>query len=193
MTEVERWCRVTGVKHTAHIPTTPHHAHRTAAARTRSGGGGGKPLLIALAIAALFLAALTLAQAAIPTPTNRYIALDAGRDHTCTLHTTGRIHCWGNGHADLLKAPQGRYIAVSAGDWHNCAIRQNDNGITCWGRDSNAPDGAFVDVAVGGISPVPCAKATTQSSAGATTSTTNPTRRQAATSPSARERAIPAR
>ena len=97
----------------------------------------------------MLLAALTLAQAATPAPTERYIALDAGRDHTCTLRDNGRIHCWGNGHVGLLKVPEGRYAAVSAGDWHNCAIRRADGGIVCWGRDSNAPDGAFVDVAVG--------------------------------------------
>ena len=116
MTEVGRWCRVTGVKHAANLQSA---VCRAAAALTRSGGGGRKTLLIALATSALLLALLTLAQAATPAPTSRYVAVDAGRDHTCTLHITGRVRCWGNGAAELLDVPEGRYSAISAGEWHN--------------------------------------------------------------------------
>ena len=97
----------------------------------------------------MLLAALTLAQAATPTSTSRYLALDAGGEHQCTLRADGLIRCWGGNSAELRDIPEGRYTAVSAGAWHNCAIRQENGEIACWGSDSNAPDGAFVDVAVG--------------------------------------------
>ena len=139
-----------GVTHGVDFMTAAQRARRAVGGACPIGGGGGDKFLpIALAIAALLLAALTLAQAATPGSAGRYLALDAGGEHQCTLRDDGVIRCWGGNSAELRDVPEGRYAAVGAGAWHNCAIRRGRGEVVCWGSDSNAPDGAFSDVAVG--------------------------------------------
>ena len=73
------------------------------------------------------------------------IAVSAGGNHSCALHQTGTIFCWGHnstgslgdGTGDDSSVPvkvQGidDATAVSAGDWHTCALHQTGQ-VSCWG------------------------------------------------------------
>ncbi len=75
------------------------------------------------------------------TPEGTYTAIDAGQWHTCALHTSGDVTCWGDGpyrdrYADPPEqiptaAPPGPYTAITAGAWHTCALR-TDGTPQCW-------------------------------------------------------------
>ena len=78
----------------------------------------------------------------------------AGREHTCSLTTTGGVRCWGaNGSGQLgnrvltdSNSPVdsdlvGVATAVVAGAFHSCALTEGGT-VTCWGTQSNTPGGA---------------------------------------------------
>ena len=65
--------------------------------------------------------------------------MSAGGSHTCALHVSKRIRCWGSDTFGQSGAPSGRYRAlsgkyesVSAGWWHTCAVRVSGE-VACWG------------------------------------------------------------
>ena len=84
-------------------------------------------------------------------PANRAKAITAGGTHSCALHQTGTIFCWGsNRHGQLGNGQSGRNAssavpvqvlsitdatAVAAGEGHSCALHQNGT-ISCWGRNN---------------------------------------------------------
>ena len=74
-------------------------------------------------------------------------AISAGGLHSCALHQTGNISCWGNNYYGQMGTPDRIYrseptviegisdaIAISAGNYHSCALHQNST-ISCWGRN----------------------------------------------------------
>jgi hypothetical protein len=89
-----------------------------------------------------------------------YSQISVGWAHSCALKDgSGEIFCWGGagGAKDamhLTEVPTGSYKRVAAGAFATCAIDSFDE-LVCWGNandgvTSNPPDGAYVDVAVGG-------------------------------------------
>ena len=74
-------------------------------------------------------------------------AISTGWDHSCALHQTGNISCWGRNEDGKLGDGTNNYsepvkvqgiddaTAISAGDFsysHSCALH-NDGNISCWG------------------------------------------------------------
>ena len=91
------------------------------------------------------------------TPNGRFTAVSANSDLSCAIRDTGEIECWGLSRDGRIPPPPGSFTAVSAND-HACAIRESDSAIECWGHNgwklpnnpTNAPDGRFRAVSVGG-------------------------------------------
>ena len=76
-------------------------------------------------------------------------AITAGSSHSCALHQTGNISCWGDNYYGQIGIPDRIYrpvprvvegiddaIAVSAGNLHSCALHPTGN-ISCWGHKGN--------------------------------------------------------
>ena len=82
-----------------------------------------------------------------------FVAVSAGSSHTCGLHESGVIECWGRYDSGQTDAPAGSFTAVSAGGEHTCAIRAGSGAIECWGSNAytqtDAPAGSFTAVAAG--------------------------------------------
>ena len=98
------------------------------------------------------------------------IAVSTGAQHTCALHATGRISCWGNnefgqiGNGQSLRTSFMSVVAVpaevigisdatavSVGEAFTCASRESGE-ISCWGNNSFGQLGHFED---GHLSSVP--------------------------------------
>ena len=100
------------------------------------------------------------------------VAVGAGWEHTCAVHATGEVSCWGddssgelgNGEtADSVPVPVKAVglddaVDVTAGDWHTCALRSTGE-VSCWGRNRDGQLGnddmgidSYVPVSVTGIS-----------------------------------------
>ena len=74
------------------------------------------------------------------------VAVGAGWEHTCAVHATGEVSCWGddtsgelgNGEtADSVPEPVKAVglddaVDVTAGHWHTCALRSTGE-VSCWG------------------------------------------------------------
>ena len=87
------------------------------------------------------------------------IAVGAGWEHSCALHDTGEVSCWGdNSHGEIGSGQDDKTVplpakavgiddavSVTAGHWHTCALRQT-GGISCWGADH---DGQLGDGRIG--------------------------------------------
>ena len=74
-------------------------------------------------------------------PAGSFSAVSAGNEHTCGLHESGEIECWGSNGNRQANAPAGSFSAVSAGYKHTCAIRAGSGAIECWGTFFLARDG----------------------------------------------------
>ena len=101
---------------------------------------------------------------AIVAQPQRFIAVSAGRWHTCGLRGTGEVTCWG-ANADTTiedeltvdwgqaNAPTGIFTAVSASQLHTCGVRDTGK-IVCWGGNifgqSNPPAGSVFTAVTSG-------------------------------------------
>jgi hypothetical protein len=91
----------------------------------------------------------------------RYLAVDAGLEHTCALDVNRKIWCWGNnaneklglscasmgkgsGCSSQMPQPAGvstigekgaRFVALSAGHDHTCALSSHGS-VYCWGNNN---------------------------------------------------------
>ena len=81
------------------------------------------------------------------------VAVSAGGEHTCAIHATGEISCWGdNWRGELGNGQAGNEYdsgvpvkvsgiddatSVSAGDWHTCAVHEDGN-VSCWGEEQGS-------------------------------------------------------
>ena len=89
------------------------------------------------------------------------VAVGVGWEHSCAVHDTGEVSCWGdNSHGEIGSGQDGATtiplpakavgiddaVSVTAGHWHTCALRQT-GGISCWGADH---DGQLGDGRIGG-------------------------------------------
>ena len=88
------------------------------------------------------------------------VAVSAGGEHTCAVHETGEISCWGdNWLGELGSGDAGNEfdsgvpvkvdgiadaVAVSSGDWHTCAAHESGN-VSCWGLNSSGQLGGALD------------------------------------------------
>ena len=87
-------------------------------------------------------------------------AIAAGKDHSCAVHRSGTVSCWGNNYDGQLgngqsqdyenRSVENRYgpysymptgvagitdaVAISAGGEHSCAVHE-DGAISCWGNN----------------------------------------------------------
>lgn len=72
-------------------------------------------------------------------------SVTAGGAHSCSLHETGRISCWGrNGQGELGNGPSSNSAdqvpgitdatAIATGIDHTCALHENGQ-VSCWGRN----------------------------------------------------------
>ena len=88
------------------------------------------------------------------------VSVSAGGEHTCAVHATGEISCWGdNWLGELGTGEAGNEfdsgvprqvsdiadaVAVSSGDWHTCAVHAT-GGVSCWGDNSDDQLGSILD------------------------------------------------
>ncbi|MCE2511704.1 MAG: hypothetical protein J4F50_03935, partial [Acidimicrobiia bacterium] len=63
------------------------------------------------------------AEAVTPSGDGPFVAVAAGREHTCGLGKDGEIECWGANDAGRSDPPDGRFTALSAGRDHTCGLR----------------------------------------------------------------------
>ena len=79
-------------------------------------------------------------------------AIAAGQDHSCALHQTGAVSCWGeNFSGQLGNGQSGHYVrssvpvkvtgitdatAIAAGRYHSCALHRGGT-VSCWGGNSS--------------------------------------------------------
>ena len=98
------------------------------------------------------------------------VAVSTGTSHTCALHATGKVSCWGDnefgqiGNAQSIRTSLEPVVvvptevmgindatAVSVGETFTCASRESGE-ISCWGNNSFGQLGSFED---GQLSSVP--------------------------------------
>ena len=58
-----------------------------------------------------------------------YVQLACGSFHTCALHISGKVTCWGS----VSYAPSDSFVHISAGGKHVCGIL-NSGKVVCWGQ-----------------------------------------------------------
>ena len=82
--------------------------------------------------------------------TSRYLAIDAGLNHTCGIKLDNALECWGDNTHGQTNAPEGQFLKISAGGVYSCGI-DNDNELQCWGHAAMppTPSGDYTAVSVG--------------------------------------------
>lgn len=96
---------------------------------------------------------------------NNVTAVTAGEQHSCALHGSGTVSCWGNGDygqlgnnsrlssgAPVAVSNVTTAVAVSAGSFKTCALLQ-DSSVSCWGSTSFS-GGNLAPTQVAGLSGV---------------------------------------
>ena len=87
------------------------------------------------------------------------VAIAAGWEHTCAVHASGEVSCWGDdSRGELGNGEESDFqplpvkvvdmtdaVAITAAHWHTCVLRENGS-IACWGGDH---DGQLGDGHVG--------------------------------------------
>ena len=63
-----------------------------------------------------------------------WLAVSAGRGHTCGLRADNTVGCWGRNDHGQSDPPGGTFIHLSAGGETTCGLRA-DNTVACWGRN----------------------------------------------------------
>lgn len=81
-------------------------------------------------------------------PGGRFVAVSAGRYHTCGLRVDRGVACWGN--EDLAAHPTGLVLsAVATADAFTCGL-QRDGWVICWGNKVvTPPEEPFVELVTG--------------------------------------------
>ena len=86
-------------------------------------------------------------------PAIGYTSITDGDGHSCALHSSGTVDCWGANADGQAGAPAGRFTAVAAGGGHSCGLRTN-SAIECWGYNgfgqADPPAGRFTAISAGG-------------------------------------------
>ena len=79
-----------------------------------------------------------------------YLAIDAGKNHTCGVTADNSVVCWGDNRQGQLDAPDGQFLSVSAGGAYSCGI-DFDSELVCWGHSAIPvpPTGKYTQVSVG--------------------------------------------
>ena len=79
-----------------------------------------------------------------------YLAIDAGKNHTCGVTEDNSVVCWGDNRQGQLDAPDGQFLSVSAGGAYSCGI-DFDSELVCWGHSAIhvPPTGKYTQVSVG--------------------------------------------
>ena len=82
----------------------------------------------------------------------RFIAVDAGFQHTCAVRADNTAACWGRNDHGKTEVPEGRFTDIASGVNHSCGLR-NDKTIMCWGdnysHQTEAPEGTFNSLSAG--------------------------------------------
>ncbi len=85
-----------------------------------------------------------------------FVALDAGRDHTCGIDTGGAAYCWGwdgngqlgdgggftNSGVPAVVFGGHTFSSISAGAFHTCGVRATDRRALCWGHNGQGQSGS---------------------------------------------------
>ena len=94
------------------------------------------------------------------------VAVGAGWEHTCAVHATGEVSCWGdNSRGELGNGETTNSVAlpvkvdglddaidITAGHWHTCALRSAGS-VSCWGSNHDGQLGND-DIGVDSAAPV---------------------------------------
>ena len=79
----------------------------------------------------------------------RFLAVEAGGDHTCAIALDGTLACWGDNSRNQLEVPSGEFTQLSAGTDHTCAV-DIEHAAVCWGSNTygraEAPTAEFLAV-----------------------------------------------
>lgn len=84
-------------------------------------------------------------------PAGSFLAVTAGRNHSCASRTSGGITCWGEGALNDDRPAFGLYpqLTASTSDY-SCGVRE-DHVARCWGgsQADDLPTGAFLSLGAG--------------------------------------------
>jgi len=84
-------------------------------------------------LAIVFTAAGLLSPGTVISAGQGYKAVTVGDNHSCALHESGKIECWGIRNSRITIAPEGTFTQLDAGRRHTCAI-DTEGAVHCWGN-----------------------------------------------------------